>query len=54
MKRSFIITAIALGVYYLVREILGKEEETTVVARKKHLTTAFSKAKDHAVKAATE
>jgi len=53
MKRSVLISAIAIGVYYLLKQILGKEENTAQ-PRKKHLTNAFSKAKKHAVNTATE
>ncbi|MCW3108306.1 MAG: hypothetical protein JWQ09_2812 [Segetibacter sp.] len=53
MKRSVLITAIAIGVYYLLREILGKEENA-IAPPKKHLTNAFSKAKEHAVNSVIE
>lgn len=55
MKRSVLISAILIAVYYLVRQLLGKEEPETITAppRKKHITNAFSKAKEHAL-AATE
>lgn len=52
MKRSLMISAIAIGAYYLIRQFLGKEEaqETMNAApRQKHLTNAFSKAKEHAI-----
>lgn len=51
MKRSLLVSAILIGVYYLVRQFLGKEEGETITAppRKKHLTNAFSKAKEHAL-----
>ena len=52
MKKSFIVSAILITVYYLVRQLLGREEEEISEApRKKHLTNAFSKAKQHAVTA---
>lgn len=55
MKRSVIVSAILIAVYYLVRQLLGREDEETIASapRQKHLTNAFSKAKQHAV-AATE
>ena len=49
MKRSLIISAIALGIWYLVKEILGTEEQATPEVPKKHLTNAFAKAKEHAI-----
>ncbi len=54
MKRSLLISAIAIGVYYLLRQILENEENATAQPRKKHVTNAFSKAKEHAVNTATE
>jgi len=48
MKRSIIISAIAVGIWYLVKEILGRQERTTLEPPKKHLTNAFAKAKEHA------
>jgi len=50
MKRSFLLSAIAIGVYYLLRQFLRKEEEVIPTApRKKHLTNAFSRAKEHSM-----
>jgi hypothetical protein len=53
MKRNLLVSALLIGVYYLLRQLLGKEEQETITAppRKKHLTNAFSKAKEHAVAA---
>jgi hypothetical protein len=48
MKRSLLLSAIAIGVYYLVRQLLGKEE-ITPEPPKKHLTNAFAKAKQKVV-----
>lgn len=53
MKRSVLISAIAIGIYYLLREILATPENTQMPGRK-HLTNAFSKAKEHAMNAAEE
>jgi hypothetical protein len=53
MKKGFLITAIAVGLYYLLREILGKEERT-VAPPQKHLTNVFSRAKEHAMKTVSE
>jgi hypothetical protein len=51
MKKSFFISAIAIGVYYLIK-YLGKEEESlSTTPRQKHLTNVFSKAKEHALAA---
>ena len=52
MKKSFIVSAILIVVYYLVRQLLGREEEEDTIPaapRQKHLTNAFSRAKQHAV-----
>jgi uncharacterized protein YdaU (DUF1376 family) len=51
MKRTFLFSALAIGVYYLLRQLLSKEEQPIATPRKKHLTTAFSKAKARAVNA---
>jgi hypothetical protein len=53
MKRSLILSAVAIGAYYLIRQLMGKEEAETITAapRKKHLTNAFSAAKERAVAA---
>lgn len=48
MKRSVLISAIAIGLYYLLREILRTEGNETA-PRTKHLTNIFSKAKEYAV-----
>ena len=50
MKKSVLFSAIAIGLYYLVRELLAKEE-TKPEPPKKHLTNAFSKAKARVVEA---
>jgi hypothetical protein len=52
MKRSLIISAVAIGAYYLVRQFMGRSQEemdTMSAPRQKHITNAFSKAKEHAV-----
>ena len=50
MKRSFLLTAIAIGAYYLLRQFLQKEEEEIPTApRKKHITNAFARAKEHSM-----
>ena len=53
MKRSVLVTAIAIGVYYLLREIL-RTEERTVTPGRGHLTNAFSKAKEYAINTHSE
>ena len=53
MKRSLLISAIAIAAYYLIRQLLGNNDEGTVAPPRKHLTDAFARAKEHAV-AATE
>ena len=50
MKRSLIISAVAIGAYYLIRQFLGKEK-APLEPPKKHLTNAFSKAKARVVEA---
>jgi len=54
MKRSLIISALAIGAYYVIRQFMGKNETQTpmnVAPRQKHLTNAFSAAKEHALAA---
>ena len=51
MKRSLLISALAIGAYYLVRQFLGKQEGTSLEPPKKHFTNAFSKAKSRVVEA---
>ena len=53
MKRNVILAAIALGVYYLIREITGKKEVKSA-PRQNHLTSAFSRAKSYANNASAE
>lgn len=50
MKKSALISAFAITAFFLLREFFKKEGETAAVPepRKKHLTNAFSKAKEQA------
>jgi hypothetical protein len=49
MKRNVLLTALIAVIYYVVREITGKKKKAAPAPRRNHLTTAFSKAKAHAV-----
>jgi hypothetical protein len=48
MKRSLLLSAIAIGLYYFFREFLSKNEDK-LTPPTKHLTNAFANAKEHAV-----
>jgi len=52
MKRSLLITAFFVGAYYLIKELLSSNAAVVAEPRKKHVTKAFSKAKEHALRTA--